>query len=180
MDKLIKLLLRELHAGENVVEAVVARIRQTGIFGDDRSFLRRIAYVESKDGTDRRTYRAGYNAGIWQVDEIAFLATKDTSSHPSLNGKHQKIRQHLSIDWSTVTWNDLRKPLYSGLAARLFLSNIPQEIPFASEIALQATYWKLHYNKNGAGTVQKFIDDVKALLLKNRGIIIILSANLHA
>ena len=99
--------------------------------------------------------------------------TKDTFSHSSLNGKHQKVRQHLGIDWSTVTWNDLRKPLYSGLAARLFLSNIKQEIPFASEIALQASYWKLYYNKNGAGTVQKFIDDVKALQ-ENRGIIIMI------
>ena len=156
-------------SGEDVVEAVVARIHQTRIFDDDRSFLRRIAYVESKDGNDQGTYRAGYDGGIWQVDQIAFLATKDSLSHPSLTQKHEKIREILNIDWSSVTWNDLRKPLYSGLAARLFLSNVPQEIPFASEIAQQANYWKLYYNKIGAGTVQKFINDVTALM-ENKGI----------
>ena len=44
-------------SGENVVKAVIAKIRQTGIFSEDNSLLRRIAYAESKDGN---TYRAGY------------------------------------------------------------------------------------------------------------------------
>ena len=70
------------------------------------------------------------------------------------------------IDWSSVTWVDLRKPLYSGIAARLFLSNIPEAIPAASEIEQQGQYWKTHYNSNAdsaAGTVQKFVNDVLAL-----------------
>ena len=58
---------------------------------------------------------------------------------------------------------DLRKPLYSGIAARLFLSNTPEPIPLASEIEMQGNYWKMYYNRNGAGTVQKFVDDVMAL-----------------
>ena len=70
-------------AGENVVEAVVARIRQTGIFGDDRSFLRRIAYVESKDGNDRRTYRAGYNGGYGKLTKLHFWLPRPLSPiHP--------------------------------------------------------------------------------------------------
>ena len=150
--------------GENVVNAVVSRIRQSGIFPQDHSFLRRIAYVESKDGNDDNTYRAGYHGGIWQVDDIGFRATQDVSSHPALEGKHRRIREVFGIDWSNVQWMDLRKPLYSGLAARLFLSNINQEIPLASDISGQAQYWKTYYNtKTGAGTVQKFIDDVMAL-----------------
>ena len=150
--------------GEAVVEAVVSRIRQSAIFPDDHTFLRRIAYVESRDGNDQRTYRNGYNGGIWQVDEIRFQNTKSIAA---LENERSEIQFVFDINWSTVTWADLRRPLYSGLAARLLLSNISQAIPLASEIALQASYWKQHYNQNG--TVQQFIDDV-VMLESTKGI----------
>ena len=68
----------------------------------------------------------------------------------------------MSIDWTTVQWVDLRKPLYSALAARLFLSNVPSAIP--SGLQEQAAYWKNYYNtSSGAGSDSKFINDVKAL-----------------
>ena len=54
-------------AGAEVVDAVVRLIDESGIFPDDARFLRRLAYVESGDGSDERTYRADYNGGIWQV-----------------------------------------------------------------------------------------------------------------
>ena len=145
-------------SGEAVVEAVIARIQRAAIFSDDRTLLRRIAYVESRDGTDQQTYRTGYNGGIWQVDEDRLQATR---SVPELENARQEILFSFDIVWSTVTWADLRRPLYSGLAARLLLANVQQEIPFASEIAQQANYWKQYYNQNG--TVQQFIDDVTAL-----------------
>ncbi|XP_013404302.1 von Willebrand factor A domain-containing protein 2 [Lingula anatina] len=149
-------------SGTAVVEAVVDRIQSSGIFPDDKLFLRRIAYVESKDGTDSNTYRDNYFGGIWQVDRIGFESTQDTSSHPGLTSKFEAIRTKFNIDWTTVSWSDLQKPLYSGLAARLFLSNINQVIP--RDISGQATYWKRYYNSNsGAGTEQKFIDDVTEL-----------------
>ena len=144
--------------GEAVVEAVIGRIRQSAIFPDDHTLLRRIAYVESRDGNDQRTYRNGYNGGVWQVDEIRF---QDTKSIAALENERNEILFFFDINWSTVTWADLRRPLYSGLAARLLLANILQAIPLASEIALQASYWKQHYNQNG--TVQQFIDDVMML-----------------
>ena len=37
------------------------------IFSEDRLFLRRLAYVVSRDGTGTATYRPGFNGGIWQV-----------------------------------------------------------------------------------------------------------------
>ena len=71
-----------------------------------------------------------------------------------------KIKETLGIDWTSTTWNDLEKPLYSGLAARLFLARLSAPIP--TDLASQAQYWKTHYNTvAGSGTVQKFIDDVK-------------------
>lgn len=53
--------------GTAVVEAVVNIIRQSCLFADDRRFLRRLAYVESQDGTGANAFRPGYYGGIWQV-----------------------------------------------------------------------------------------------------------------
>ena len=132
--------------GNAVVQSVVSKIHHSEIFPKDHSFLRRLAYVESMDGKHYRTYLPGYGGGIWQVDQIGFNSTKDVSSHPALVKKHQKIKEEFNIDWSNVQWMDLRKPLYSGIAARLFLSNIVQAIPPASDIMGQAQYWKTYYN----------------------------------
>ena len=154
--------LKREATGTAIVRAVNNRIQD--VFGDDRQFLRRIAFVESKDGEDPNTFRPDYHGGIWQVDEIAFGATKDTASHPGLVTKHQQIFERFGINWARVDWTELRIPLYSGLAARLLISNVPDPIP--CDIAGQAAYWKLHYNTiAGAGTEEKFIQDVNALQL---------------
>lgn len=154
-------------SGPDVVRAVVGRIEASNIFPPDNQFMRRIAYVESKDGTHRLTYRRGYHGGIWQVDEVGFNDTQDVSSHQGLATKFDKIQEHFGINWRQVQWEDLRKPLYSGLAARLFLSNVPDRLPSASNIQAQGEYWKEHYNtRDGEGTVEKFVEDVMALLRK--------------
>ena len=151
-------------SGSAVVQATVALIQNANIFPDDRQLLRRIAWVESKDGTDSRTYRQGYHGGIWQVDISGFRDTQDTTSHPGLVAKFRDIQREFGIDWPSVQWEDLRKPLYSGLGARLKLSNVNQTIPFASDLADQASYWKMYYNSIlGDGTPEKFIEDVMAL-----------------
>lgn len=156
-------------SGSVVVESVVSRIRLSGIFPDDHSFLRRLAFVESLDGKHEDTYYPNYGGGIWQVDRIGFEGTQDVSSHPALVKKHQKIKEAFNIDWPNVQWMDLRKPLYSGIAARLFLSNIAQKIPLASNITGQAHYWKTHYNTEiGNGTIERFIEDVD-ILEKSQG-----------
>lgn len=157
--------------GEGVVDAVLDKFRSTGYLRNETilTFLRRIAIVESKFGDDPNTFKdrvqdddgvaKKYHGGIWQVDKIGFDATKDTGSHPSLNGKYEIIRQKFGIWWPDVTWSDLRKPLYSAIAARLYLSRVPQPIP--STLNDQAEYWKEHYNTSkGKGTKQGFIDKV--------------------
>ncbi len=95
-------------SGADVVRAVVRKIE--GVFGRDNQFLRRVAFVESEDGTDINTFRSGYNGGIWQVDETAFESTQDTNSHPRLRDRYQQIMAELGIDWSCIEWRDLRIP----------------------------------------------------------------------
>lgn len=151
-------------SGSDVVNAVVSKIEASHIFPTDHRLLRRIAYVESKDGEDQNTYRQGYFGGIWQMDRLAFADTLDTSSHPALVNKFAAIEESFGIDWRQVVWEDLLRPLYSGLAARLFLSNIAATIPLAGNTEEQAAYWKTHYNtEQGAGTQERFIDDVMTL-----------------
>ena len=153
-------------SGSDVVAAVIAKIEASGVFPTDNRLLRRIAYVESLDGMHPNTYRTGYYGGIWQVDMIGFEDTQNTASHPGLAAKHEAIERYFGSDfrWSNVKWEDLVKPLYSGIAARLFLSNKPEAIPPASDISGQAAYWKNFYNTDsGAGTEQSFIDAVNML-----------------
>ena len=151
-------------SGALVVNAAIAQVELSGVFSDDRSFLRRIAYVESRDGTRSDTYPPGYYGGIWKVDLVAFQSTQNNVSYPDLVALHKKIQEHFCIDWTAVQWIDLRKPLFSAFAARLFLSIITQPIPPASDLQGQAMYWKQYYNPTSVNkTVQNFIDDVREL-----------------
>lgn len=58
--------------GAEVVDAVVNLIRDTCLFADDKRFLVRLAYVQSHDGHDSKTFRYGYHGGIWQVSHVWF------------------------------------------------------------------------------------------------------------
>lgn len=105
--------------GTDVVNAVVDLIKAKCVFPEDRLFLRRLAFVESTDGNDPDTYRQGYDGGIWKVSQSMLSAT--TSCPTVIRNTCQTIQDELNIDWTAVTWADLRKPLYSGLAAALYL-----------------------------------------------------------
>ena len=136
--------------GSAVVSACISRIKGSDIFTSDNEMLRRIAYVETKFGNDADTYRSGYDGGIWAVDEDLFDKTQDTATYSSLTSLHQGIQTKFSIQWSSVQWNDLRKPLYSALAARLFFYTVSTSIPISSNIQSQATYWVTNYNTSGS------------------------------
>ncbi|XP_031569834.1 uncharacterized protein LOC116304268 [Actinia tenebrosa] len=144
--------------GPNVVAQVVTMIDEHGIFPDDNKFLCRVAWVESKYGTNSRTYRPFYYGGIWQVDQIGWL---DTVQRPSLRKYHQRIKDVFKIDWTKTSWADLQKPFYSGLAARLLLATVPAAIPPSYDLEAQGQYWKKYYNRSGAGTAEKFVSDVR-------------------
>jgi len=68
VDGSVDLTLTEKATGRAVVDAVVDIISQSCVFDNDRLMLRRIAYVETTDGTASHTFTRG--GGIWQVREI--------------------------------------------------------------------------------------------------------------
>ena len=137
--------------GRCIVKTVADIIRKLRIF-QDYGLLERIACIESNYGWDSNTCRS--NGGIWQVDEIAYMDTKDIKSHQRLKKKLELIKNKYGIDWLKTSWKDLRKPLYSGLAAALYLSNIPEAIP--ADVEGQAKYWKKYYNTSGK--VEHFLE----------------------
>jgi len=146
-------LLKSRRNGESIVNRAVNEVE--GVLGNSKGLLFKIAWVESRFGKDRLTFRSGYYGGIFQVDLKGFQATQDKRSHPGLSRKFEKIKKAFCIDWSQVRWNELTKPLYSAIAARLFLSNKPGAIPYS--LSGQAKYWKDHYNSQyGKGTVEEF------------------------
>ena len=71
------LTLERDQAGAAVVLATISTIVDSNAFPDDSRLLRRVAFVESRDGTDTETFREGYNGGIWQVDGDVFLQTQN-------------------------------------------------------------------------------------------------------
>ena len=62
--------LDEGAVGSSVVEASIAKIRATCIFGDDKLFLRRLAYLMTRDGYDFNAARLG---GIWRVSVVYII-----------------------------------------------------------------------------------------------------------
>ncbi|KAK7095217.1 hypothetical protein V1264_006656 [Littorina saxatilis] len=132
--------------GSSVVDAVVERIRSRCVFSEDRLFLRRVAQVVSRDGEDSATYRPNFNGGIWQVNETMFRATKACST-PDIQSACNYISSSFGIDWPAVTWSDLRKPLYSGLAAALSTLLTLGSRTMPGSITEQADLWVEMYGE---------------------------------
>ena len=166
----VDLTLESGAVGTNVVVATVSKLEAAQIFVSDKRLLRRIAYVETEDGQESPEYGSGGEegevvplsaastkrqttisyGGIWNVDGFMFLRTK---ADETLAEKREEIAAVFPEvgDWEETTWDDLSKPLWSALAARLvlFLAENTTDIPNTSDIPGQAVFWKDNYNTDG-------------------------------
>ena len=158
---------RSEEKGKDVVKEAVSVVTRLKLGSEEFGILERIAQHESLNGEHSGTFSnkngKAYHGGIFQVDEKGFKDTQNISSHPGLKKKFDKIKKELGIDWTTVKWEDLRKPLYSALAARLLLTlaydpKTKTSPPIPKDKKGQADYWKKYYNKSGKGTPKKFLD----------------------
>ncbi|XP_046370365.2 uncharacterized protein LOC124144821 [Haliotis rufescens] len=151
--------------GPDVVTTVVDIIRSNCILPGDKLFLRRLAYVETKDGSMPKTYSDPNNSGgIWQVSSSMLAQTQ--GNQPELQPLYKILQDSLHINWMTVQWSDLRKPLYSGLAAALYLtlqtSHPGVTIPL--KVEEQAIFWRDKY-ENGLSSPYNFTSTVNAMEL---------------
>ena len=131
--------------GSAVVLEAVGALQQSGVFGDDNEILRRIAFVETRDGT--QPSNAG--GGIWAVSESKFLQTQNLQANVRLPAKLKQIQAAFQINWLHVQQRDLCEPLYSAIAARLVLYLAPRAIPPANDLKAQARFWVQYYNPEG-------------------------------
>ena len=129
--------------GADVVQAVISQIEVSGFFEDDHRILRRIAYVETKDGANIPPFRGG----IWALGRKKFEKVLNASVLAELRSETE---EKWRFSWSKITWEeDLRYPFYSGLAARLYLwllENETARIPLARNISGQVNFWFTHYH----------------------------------
>ena len=59
------------------------------------------------------------------------------------------ILARYGINWYKTYWNDLLKPFYSGLAAKIFFHQTLSKSKFPAALNDQASFWVKNYNKGG-------------------------------
>ena len=132
-------------SGSDVVRAAIAKVltasrNQTRIFGNRLNYwlLRRIAYVETEDGTTQNTYNdASYHGGTWWVSEEIF---NGIATDLRIRDYRTAVQTAFGIRWDEAfSWRELRKLLYSALATALNLVAITDKNCLSSTTVEQAT-----------------------------------------
>ena len=109
------------------------------IFMDDNHFIKRVAMVETSLNISRK-------GGLWNVDECAFKATQTKRrENKQLAALHKTVRRTFGVTWSKIKYSDLRRPLYSVLAARIVLEMRERSIPRG--LRNQARLWLETYHE---------------------------------
>ena len=163
----VDLTVVENAVGADVVLATITKIENAEISPSDKRILRRIAYVETADGVTPPP-----DGGIWNVKSENFAMTQeDMRLSFVLMEINIAFQAELLLSgvgqWEDLEWEDLDRPLWSALAARLWIYLQQEEhlvpIPTSSDIIGQASFWNTYYNTDG--DPDKFIDDVEQLEL---------------
>ena len=156
-------------SGPEVVNEVLDTIECSEVFKDDHSFMRRLAYVETKDGTEGQG-----TTGIWNVT-VRHLKAMNYSvvmRNTELSEVTDKICTKLGVN---ITWavrnserQNLNNPLVSGVFARFYLHYVTivndTQIPPAENISEQATFWGKYFRmSDDTATINHFTSRVLAL-----------------
>jgi len=149
--------------GALVVEAAMRKIDSSCVFKGNKLYLRRVAMAESHDGT---SLQPGESGGIWRVDGDMLAATQASAD---LDAYKASILDEFDIDWSLLTAEDMRVPMYSALGAMLytFVNDPTDDVPVSVDD--QANYWVANYRADGdpatfsatAALIDFFCRDVK-------------------
>ena len=149
---------RDNASGPTVVEAVLDVIKNSGIFPPDHGFMRRIAYVETRDGTNisENTYENMIHnkIGIWGLTGF-FLQNmrhnlKRHSSEPEYQNLAAKSGQICEVFGVNVTSENLnlRNPLVSGIAAHFYIlyQTVVNNVAWPEDFGTQASFWASDFN----------------------------------
>ena len=138
--------------GSYVVDTVLEIINQSGIFDPDHRFMRRIAYVETRDGTESVIYERACNkrVGIWglSINMLRHMRNRIRQKPtPRLFRAERLICQTFGVNMSGDERLNLRNPLVSGIVARFYLLYLRElrVMPLPGCAQGQADYWRKYY-----------------------------------
>ena len=142
-------------SGSHLVEAVLKQLDKSRIFQQDHGFMRRIAYVETRDGRERvheNVTETGCHkrVGIWGMTHFFLQTMKHQMrlvEYPELKNVSRHICEAFGVNMTGPEKLNLRNPLVAGIAARFYLYYLTalrnEEIP--EDIAGQASFWASYY-----------------------------------
>jgi len=126
--------------GREVVIRSVALIYQSGMFRRDAGFLRRLAHIQSADGLRVTT---NYSGGIWRITRPHFIQTQRHTCRSDYF--YEQIRKSFNIEWQQATYDQLDIPIYSALAARLYVEISCRAGVIPTSLPDQYDFWVENY-----------------------------------
>ena len=172
--------------GSEVVEAVLQRLDKSHIFPADHRFMRRVAYVETRNGTVTTATNTSHNlchkaVGMWGITENMLRSMKveikrNATKYRELITASKNICAEFGVNVTGPEKLNMRNPLVSGIAARFYfyyqvlLNNMAlpnNELP--EDLEGQAIFFKKSYKK---ADINKFLKDVNDLEGKTENVFI--------
>ena len=145
-------------SGSCVVEAVLKQLDKSRIFQQDHRFMRRIAYVETRDGREtvhENVTETGCHkrVGIWGMTSSILQTMKNKTilvEYPDLNNVSRHICEAFGVNMTGHERLNLRNPLVSGIIARFYLHylTVIAGLQFPESVAGQAYFWHFRYRKD--------------------------------
>ena len=158
---------RDNASGSTVVEAVLDVIKNSGIFPPDHGFMRRIAYVETRDGTNitEITYENMIHnkIGIWGLTESMLHGMRRRLKQRSSEREYQnlviesgQICEEFGVNVTSENLN-LRNPLVSGIAAYFYslYQTVARNVTWPEDFETQASFWASDFNFDANTTTFK-------------------------
>ena len=159
-------------SGSEVVNKVLEIIECSGLFEDDHSFMRRLAYVETKDGTEGQGTTGIWNVTVEHLKAMPYLVVlRNTELYKVSNKTCNEFGVNIMRAIRNPERQDLSNPLVSGVVAQFYLHYVTvvndQQLPLAEDISGQATFWKSHFKMNAeTATTDHFMGRVDELKLQ--------------
>ena len=151
--------------GEEVVHTVLSIIEEANIFDCDHYFMRRLAYVETRDGELQTSN------GIWAyLADFNVTVNNAVKYHVVGASVRQRICEEFGIDVTIVSSKEVEKPLVSAVMARFYLLalNVTRRKSIPITVPEQAIFWIEEYNINQQHNASHFEDGAKELEEKGK------------
>ncbi len=146
---------------------VVPALEQLGYYSLAAEQLVMGTLAQESNGTYIKQLGDGPAMGLFQMEPathkdlwLNYLRYKPALSEKLLNMTSDSVDECFDAngwpDHNALVWNNR----YAAAMCRVHYYRVKYELPKANDINALAAYWKDHYNtKDGAGTVQEFIEN---------------------